>query len=158
MVATQICLTLGHKVEGVHAPPHPLRSYTGSQRETGSRMDKRSWGCNQRSGGCQGISDQASLGRRHPHMERICGVWRAKGRSEGTLRLTRGDSTSKERKRSWPESEEGNQASKNPRSVSGRWSPAVQMQRKGHECLRTETLQLVTGASWEQSGGNNGQK
>lgn len=157
-MATQVCLTLGHKVEGVHAPTHPLRIYIGNKWETGSRMEERTWGCNQRSGGCQGISDQASLGKSHPHMERIRGVWRAKVRSEGTLRLTRCDSTSKDRKQSWPESEEGNQASKNPRSVSGRWSPVVQTQHKGHECLRTETLQLVTGASWEQSGGNNGQK
>ena len=99
-MATQVCLTLGHKVEGVYAPPHPLRSYTGNKWETVLEWRKEAEAATTDLGVVRAFLIKEALGSApltwKKYME--CEQQRAPG---GTPECER---TSEQRKKSWPES------------------------------------------------------
>ena len=103
-VATQVCLTLGHKVEGVYAPSHPLRSYTGNKRETVLGWRKEAEAATTDLGVVRAFVIKEALGSATLTWKKYveCEQQRAEVRAPGGTAEC--ESTSKQRKKSWPES------------------------------------------------------
>lgn len=103
-IAIQVCLALGHKVEGVYAPPHPLRSYTGNKRETALGRRKEAEAATIDLGVVRAFVIKEALGSAtltwREYVE--CEQQRAEVRTPGGTPEC--ESTSKQRKKSWPES------------------------------------------------------